>query len=61
MKIVDGKKIADKIKDEIVAEILLRNNNDIHAPQRPMLAIILVGERADSELYVSLKEREAKK
>jgi methylenetetrahydrofolate dehydrogenase (NADP+)/methenyltetrahydrofolate cyclohydrolase len=61
VKIVDGKKIADKIKDEIVAEILLGNNNDIHAPSRPMLAIILVGERPDSELYVSLKEREAKK
>jgi methylenetetrahydrofolate dehydrogenase (NADP+)/methenyltetrahydrofolate cyclohydrolase len=61
MKIIDGKKIADKIKDEIVAEILLCNNNDICAPHRPMLAIILVGDRPDSELYVSLKEREAKK
>jgi methylenetetrahydrofolate dehydrogenase (NADP+)/methenyltetrahydrofolate cyclohydrolase len=61
MQIIDGKKIADKIKDEIVAEILLSNNNDIHAPSRPMLAIILVGERPDSELYVSLKQREAKK
>jgi methylenetetrahydrofolate dehydrogenase (NADP+) / methenyltetrahydrofolate cyclohydrolase len=61
MVLINGKKIADKIKDEIVAEILLSNNNDIHAPARPMLAIILVGERPDSELYVSLKEREAKK
>jgi methylenetetrahydrofolate dehydrogenase (NADP+) / methenyltetrahydrofolate cyclohydrolase len=61
MIIIDGKKIADKIKDEIVAEILLSNNNDIHAPYRPMLAIILVGDRPDSELYVSLKEKEAKK
>lgn len=61
MKIIDGKKIADKIKDEIVAEILLCNNNDLCAPHRPMLAIILVGDRPDSKLYVSLKEREAKK
>jgi methylenetetrahydrofolate dehydrogenase (NADP+) / methenyltetrahydrofolate cyclohydrolase len=61
MIIIDGKKIADKIKDEIVAEILLRNNNNLHAPQRPTLAIILVGERPDSQLYVSLKEKEAKK
>ncbi|MDD4901548.1 MAG: bifunctional 5,10-methylenetetrahydrofolate dehydrogenase/5,10-methenyltetrahydrofolate cyclohydrolase [Patescibacteria group bacterium] len=61
MKIIDGKKIADKIKDEIVAEILLRNQNDICAPKRPMLAIILVGDRPDSQLYVSLKEKEAKK
>jgi methylenetetrahydrofolate dehydrogenase (NADP+) / methenyltetrahydrofolate cyclohydrolase len=59
--IIDGKKIADKIKDEIVAEILLRNNNDLHAPARPMLAIILVGDRPDSKLYVSLKEKEAKR
>ncbi|MDD5528138.1 MAG: bifunctional 5,10-methylenetetrahydrofolate dehydrogenase/5,10-methenyltetrahydrofolate cyclohydrolase [Patescibacteria group bacterium] len=61
MKLIDGKKIADKIKDEIVAEVLLHNQNDICAPHRPMLAIILVGERPDSALYVSLKEREAKK
>jgi methylenetetrahydrofolate dehydrogenase (NADP+) / methenyltetrahydrofolate cyclohydrolase len=61
MQIIDGKKIADKIKDEIVAEILLHNNNDIYAPSRPMLAIILVGNRPDSELYVSLKEKEAKR
>jgi methylenetetrahydrofolate dehydrogenase (NADP+) / methenyltetrahydrofolate cyclohydrolase len=61
VKIIDGKKIADKIKGEIVAEILLRNHNDICAPKRPMLAIILVGDRPDSSLYVSLKEKEAKK
>jgi methylenetetrahydrofolate dehydrogenase (NADP+)/methenyltetrahydrofolate cyclohydrolase len=61
MKIIDGKKIAEKIKDEIVAEILLCNHNDICAPQRPMLGIILVGERPDSALYVRLKEQEAKK
>jgi methylenetetrahydrofolate dehydrogenase (NADP+) / methenyltetrahydrofolate cyclohydrolase len=61
MLLIDGKKIAEKIKDEIVAEILLSNNNDLHAPHRPMLAIVLVGDRSDSELYVSLKEKEAKK
>jgi methylenetetrahydrofolate dehydrogenase (NADP+)/methenyltetrahydrofolate cyclohydrolase len=61
MQIIDGKKIADKIKDEIVAEILLCNHDNVCAPERPMLAIILVGDRPDSELYVSLKEREAKK
>jgi methylenetetrahydrofolate dehydrogenase (NADP+) / methenyltetrahydrofolate cyclohydrolase len=59
--IVDGKKIADKIKDEIVAEVLLQNKNNLHATKRAMLAIILVGERPDSQLYVSLKEKEAKK
>ena len=59
-KIIDGKKLAEKIKDDIVKEILSLNKN-IHNITRPNLAIILIGERPDSELYVSLKEREAKK
>ncbi len=53
-KIIDGKKIAEKIKDNITKEIFKLG-------QRPNLAIILVEGRSDSELYVSLKEREAKK
>lgn len=86
MKIIDGKKLAEKIKDEIVKEILgkdffeEKNCQDsscaCHKPKkevvnklgdrilkcpRPNLAIILIGEREDSDLYVSLKEREAKK
>ena len=59
-KIIDGKKLAEKIKDEIVKEIISGNKN-INNITRPNLAIILIGERSDSELYVSLKEREAKK
>lgn len=55
VQIIDGKKIAEKIKDEIALEVF--NIKD----RRPSLAIILVGNRPDSELYVSLKEREAKK
>lgn len=54
-KIINGKKIAEEVKDKIASNIF----ND--QSQRPSLAIILVGERADSELYVSLKEREAVK
>ena len=54
-KIIDGKKLAEKIKDKITQEI-----HELNGP-RPNLAIILVGERPDSELYVNLKEREAKK
>lgn len=54
-KIIDGKKIAEKIKDEIAIKIY-----KLKGP-RPNLAIILVGEREDSKLYVSLKEKEAKK
>jgi len=55
VKIIDGRKIAEKVKDAIVQEI-----QDFNGP-RPNLAIILVGEREDSQLYVSLKEKEGKK
>lgn len=55
MKIIDGQALAEKIKDEIVKDIVeLRG-------ARPNLAIILVGEREDSKMYVNLKEKEAKK
>lgn len=52
VEIIDGRKIASKIKDEIAAQIY--NFKGL----RPSLAIILVGSREDSELYVSLKEKE---
>jgi methylenetetrahydrofolate dehydrogenase (NADP+)/methenyltetrahydrofolate cyclohydrolase len=52
---IDGKKIAERVKDEITHAIYKLNG------PRPDLAIILVGEREDSKLYVSLKEREGKK
>lgn len=55
VKIIDGKILAEKIKNKITLEIHKLNG------LRPNLAIILIGERPDSELYVSLKEREAKK
>lgn len=54
VKIIDGKKIAEKIKSEIVKE-MLRLNIKIG------LTIVLVGKRKDSMLYVNLKEREARK
>ncbi len=59
-KIIDGKKLAEKIKDEIVKEIISLNKN-IYNITRPNLAIVLIGQRPDSELYVRLKESEAKK
>jgi len=55
VKLIDGKKIAEKIKDEITQEVFSLKG------VRPNLAIILVGEREDSKLYVSLKEKEGKK
>ena len=54
-KIINGKKLAEKIKDNIVKEIAELKG------ERPNLAIILIGGREDSELYVSLKEQQAKK
>lgn len=55
MELIDGKKIAEKIKDELAAEIYKLNG------ARPNLAIILANTYEDSKLYVSLKEREAVK
>ncbi len=55
VKKIDGRTIAERVKDQIAQTIF-----DFKGP-RPNLAIVLVGERADSKLYVSLKEREGKK
>ena len=58
MKIIDGRKLAEKIKDKIALEVFEAvQNGEAH----PSLAIVLVGTRSDSQLYVKLKEREAKK
>jgi methylenetetrahydrofolate dehydrogenase (NADP+)/methenyltetrahydrofolate cyclohydrolase len=54
-KIIDGKKIAEKIKDDVCKKIFAIKG------ARPNLAIILVGKNPESELYVNLKEKEAKK
>ncbi len=54
MKLIDGKALAETIKDKVAAEI-----SSFSGP-RPGLAIILVGERPDSKLYVGLKEKQAK-
>ncbi len=53
MKIIDGKILAEKIKDTIAKEI------HAYGGARPGLAIILVGERPDSALYVNRKEKQA--
>jgi len=60
--VIDGQALAEKIKDEIIKEIIgAKKGLDIYSCPRPNLAIILIGERDDSELYVNLKEKEAKK
>jgi len=54
MNLIDGRALAEKIKDKVALEI-----HSFKGP-RPGLAIILIGERSDSQLYVSLKEKQAK-
>lgn len=58
MKLIDGRFLAEKVKDEITIEIFKSLQN---GGARPSLAIVLVGERPDSKIYVSLKEKEASK
>jgi methylenetetrahydrofolate dehydrogenase (NADP+)/methenyltetrahydrofolate cyclohydrolase len=55
MKIIQGNEIAEKIKNNIAQDVIKLGDS------RPNLAIILIGKQTDSELYVNLKEREAKK
>jgi methylenetetrahydrofolate dehydrogenase (NADP+) / methenyltetrahydrofolate cyclohydrolase len=55
MIIINGKALAEKIKDTVTKEIFELKGS------RPNLAIILIGDREDSVLYVNLKEKEAKK
>lgn len=57
MKIIDGKKISEKIKDKLAKSVFNQIKDDL---RRPTLAVILVGQREDSKLYVSLKEKSAK-
>lgn len=58
MQIIDGRALAGKIKDDVAGAIY---ELPLHNGLRPNLAIVLIGKREDSELYVSLKEKEAKK
>ena len=55
MNIINGKILAGQIKDGVAEEVYALGDT------RPMLAIIMVGERPDSLIYVTIKEREAKK
>lgn len=48
--ILDGKKLSDKIKQELEDKI---KKND----KKPGLGIILVGERPDSQVYVRMKKK----
>ena len=52
MQIIDGKSIAEQIKQEIVAEVAARISR---GEKRPHLAAILVGHDGGSETYVANK------
>lgn len=54
-EIINGTKIADKIKTKIAKEVFSFGGD------RPNLAILLIGNREDSKLYVSIKEKESLK
>lgn len=53
-KIIDGKAIAQEIRNEIAQEcqILLQNYN-----KAPGLAVVIVGSRKDSQTYVAMKRK----
>ncbi len=55
VKKIDGIVISERIKDEVALGVFANKAN------RPNLAIILVGNRPDSKMYVSLKQRESVK
>ena len=56
-KLIDGKKIAAQVKDEIKAQIAEMIDNDIDAPH---LVAVIVGDDAASQTYVASKEKAAK-
>jgi len=62
MNLINGKLLAEKIKDGIAKEVFNLCANPANSQlceRRPSLAIILVGAQADSELYVNLKQKTA--
>ena len=54
MQLLDGKKLAQEIKQEITAEVLRLQQEGLRLPK---LALILVGDRSDSLSYVNSKEK----
>ena len=56
MKIIDGKEVAKRKKEEIAAEVAQMIDNEIKAPH---LAAVIVGEDPASMTYVKSKEKTA--
>jgi methylenetetrahydrofolate dehydrogenase (NADP+)/methenyltetrahydrofolate cyclohydrolase len=51
-QLIDGKSIAQKVREEVAAEV---NRRTAAGKPRPTLATVLVGDRTDSAAYVSSK------
>ena len=56
-KLISGKEISNIINDELVEEIQLLSKQDII----PGLAVVLVGDRKDSQTYVNMKRKRCEK
>jgi methylenetetrahydrofolate dehydrogenase (NADP+)/methenyltetrahydrofolate cyclohydrolase len=53
-KLIDGKAIAQKVRDEVAAEVARRT---AAGKPQPTLATVLVGDRPDSAAYVASKQK----
>jgi 5,10-methylene-tetrahydrofolate dehydrogenase/methenyl tetrahydrofolate cyclohydrolase len=53
-QLIDGKQIAQSLRDEIAAKVIRRLG---HGKSKPTLATVLVGDRVDSATYVSSKQK----
>ncbi|HEY2981327.1 MAG TPA: bifunctional methylenetetrahydrofolate dehydrogenase/methenyltetrahydrofolate cyclohydrolase FolD [Anaerolineales bacterium] len=53
-KLIDGKMIAQKVRDEVAAEVARRT---AQGKPKPTLATVLVGDRVDSAAYVAAKQK----
>ncbi len=58
MQIINGKEVANKIKEEIAQEVEERRKNNLKIPH---LAAVIVGHDGASETYVGHKEKACKK
>ena len=54
--VIDGKRIAQDIRDEITAEVSELRKKDLH----PHLSVVLVGENPASHVYVRMKAKACK-
>ena len=55
--VIDGKAIAAEVRGEVAARILALNENYPKKQFQPGLAVVIVGDRKDSQTYVRMKRR----